>query len=108
MTQGKGGIIAQKPIPSNRSARPRSVKVANRLRKTGRPAPDNGGLLTLECRLALLNLFLASLGEAGFVRGFSQIVEFALVQPHGSVTKGTRDGGETFFHVARRTENWRP
>jgi len=41
------------------------------------------------------------------VRGFSQIVEFALVQPHGSITKGTRDGGETFFHVARRTESWR-
>jgi len=69
--------------------------------------PNDGGLLTLECRLALLNLFLASLGEAGFVRGFSQIVEFALVQPHGPVTKGTRDGGETFFHAARRRESWR-
>ena len=34
------------------------------------------------------------------MRGFSHIVEFALVQPHGSVTKGTRDCGETFFHVA--------
>ena len=63
-------------------------------------ASDNRGLLTFECRLALLNLFFASLGEAGFVRGFSQIVEFAFVQPHGSVTKCTRDGGEAFFHVA--------
>ena len=70
-----------------------------------RPASDNGGLVTLECRLALLNLFPASLGEAGFVRGFSQIVEFALAQPHGSVTNGARDGGETFFHEAHRTES---
>jgi hypothetical protein len=27
--------------------------------------------------------------------------EFALVQPHGSVTKGTPDGGETFFRARR-------
>ena len=61
------------------------------------PAPDNGGLFTLDCRLAPLNLFLASLGEAGFVHGFSQIGELALVQPHGSVANGARNGGETFF-----------
>ena len=65
-----------------------------------RPASDNGGLVPLESRVALLNLFPASLGEAGFVRGFSQIVEFALAQPHWSVTNGARDGGETFFHEA--------
>ena len=42
------------------------------------------------------------------MRGFTQIVEFALVQPHRSVANGARDGSETFFHVARRTESWRP
>ena len=55
----------------------------------------------LECRLALLSLFLDSLSKAGFVRGLSQIVGFALVQPHGSLTNGARDSGETFFHVAQ-------
>ena len=73
---------------------------------TGLAASDNGGSLTLECCLALLNLFLTSLG-AGFERRFSQMVEFALVQPHGPVRNGARDGGETFFHEAHRTESWR-
>ena len=57
--------------------------------------------------MRFFNLFLASLGEAGFVRGFSQIVEFALIQPHGSVANGALDGCETFFHVARRIKSWR-
>ena len=74
---------------------------------TGLAASDKAGSLTLECRLALVNLFFTSLGEAGFVRGFFQRVEFALVQPHGPVRNGARDGGETFFHEAHRTESWR-
>jgi hypothetical protein len=91
---------------------------------TGRPGPTRSDRFCREaicrrpgnqlrkssfaCRLVPLSLFLKSLSEAGFVRGFTQIVELALVQPHSSVANGARDGGETFFHVARRTESWRP
>ena len=63
--------------------------------------------LLFECRLALLDFLLESFSKAGFVHGFTQIVEFALVQPHGPVTNGARDGGETFFHEAHRSESWK-
>jgi hypothetical protein len=51
-----------------------------------------------KCGVALIDFFLELLCEAGFVRGLSDIVEFALIQPHRFVTNGAWDGSETLFH----------
>jgi hypothetical protein len=46
---------------------------------------------------ALLDFFLQSLSKAGFVCGFSEVGDFALIQAHRSVANGAWDGGEAFF-----------
>jgi len=51
-----------------------------------------------ERSFAVLDVLLEMIDEAGLVDGFSEVVEFAIDQPHGFGAENTGYGGEALFH----------